>query len=74
MTKLLEKGIDAVRALPARHQDMVGELLLALAGTEQHPRLAPEQIADLKLAIAEADAGDVVDESDLADTWKKFGL
>jgi hypothetical protein len=74
MTKLLEQGIAAARALPAARQDMIGELLLALAGAEPHCRLTPAQVEDLRLAIAEADAGQLADAREVADAWKKFDL
>jgi hypothetical protein len=74
MTKLLEKGIEAVKALPADRQDMAGELLLALAGSEPQYQLTGEQIEDVKLAIAEADRGDLASEAEIAGTWKTFGL
>lgn len=73
MTKLLEKGIEAVRGLPADRQDMAGELLLSLAETEAQYRLTPEQLEDVKLAIAEADRGEFASEQEMAETWKKFG-
>jgi len=75
MTKLLEEGIEAVRGLPADRQDMAGELLLGLAGVVQPGyQLTPEQIADLKIAIAQADRGEFVTEEELRATWAKFGL
>ena len=74
MTKLLEKGIEAVRALPAHRQDMAGELLLNIAKNEPLYRLTAEQIEDLKLAIAEADRGEFATDEEMAETWKKFGL
>jgi hypothetical protein len=74
MTKLLEKGIEAVRALPAHRQDMAGELLLNIAKNEPLYRLTAEQIEDLKLAIAEADRGEFATDKEMAETWKKFGL
>ena len=73
MTKLLEKGIEAVRALSADRQDMAGELLLSLAESKTQYQLTPEQIADLKLAIGEADRGEFASDQEMADTWKKFG-
>jgi hypothetical protein len=72
MTKLLEKGIEAIRALPEDRQDMAGELLLSIAKSEPQYRLAPEQIQDLQLALAEADRGDFASEEEMAETWKKF--
>ena len=74
MTKLLEKGIEAIRDLPADRQDMAGELLLTLAASEPQFRLTAEQIEDLKLAIEEADRGEFATDNEMADTWKKFGL
>jgi hypothetical protein len=72
MTKLLEKGIEAVRELPADRQDMAGELLLSLAKSGEQYRLTAEQLEDVKLAVAEADRGDFASAQEMADTWKKF--
>ena len=74
MTKLLEKGIEAVRALPAHRQDMAGELLLNIAKNEPLYGLTDEQIEDLKVAIAEANRGEFTTDREMAETWKKFGL
>ena len=75
MTRLLEEGIEAVRGLPADRQDMAGELLLGLARVVQPGhQLTPEQIADLKIAIAQADRGEFASEDELRAVWKKFGL
>jgi hypothetical protein len=75
MTRLLEEGIEAVRGLPADRQDMAGELLLGLAGVVQPGyQLTPEQIADLKTAIAQADRGEFATEDELRAVWSKFGL
>jgi hypothetical protein len=73
MSKLLEKGIEAVRGLPTDRQDMAGELLLSLAKTEAQYRLTAEQLEDVKLAIAEADRGEFATDKDMAETWTKFG-
>ena len=74
MTKLLQKGIDAVRSLPADRQDMAGELLLSLAHTEPQYQLTAAQLEDVRLAIAEANRGEFASADDMARTWKKFGL
>jgi hypothetical protein len=73
MTKLLEKGIEAVRALPADRQDMAGELLLNIAKNDPQYRLSPEQLEDVELAIAEADRGEFATHEEMTETWKKFG-
>ncbi len=75
MTRLLDEGIEAVRGLSADRQDMAGELLLGLAGIVQSDyQLTPEQIADLKTAIAQADRGEFASDGDIGAVWKKFGL
>jgi predicted transcriptional regulator len=73
MTKILDKGIEAIRSLPAERQDMAGELLLSLAKSEPQYRLTAEQLADVKLAIAEADRGEFATDAEMAESWKKFG-
>ena len=73
MTKLFEKGIAAVRTLSPDRQDMAGELLLSLAAEAAHYRLTPEQIEDVKGAVAEADCGEYASDREMAGTWKKFG-
>lgn len=73
MTKLFDKGIEAVRGLPTDRQDMAGELLLSLAQAEPLYRLTPEQIADVKLAMAEADRGEFASDQEMTATWQKFG-
>ena len=75
MTKLLENGIDAVRDLPADQQNLAGELLLSLAEqSKRRPRLRPEQIEEVRLALAEADRGDFATEEEMAAFWKRCGL
>jgi len=37
-------------------------------------RLTPEQIEEVKLAIAEADRGEFATDEEMAELWKKFGL
>jgi hypothetical protein len=73
MTKLLEKGIEAVRALPDDRQDMAGELLPNIAKNDPQYWLTAEQLQDVKLAMAEADRGEFATDEEMAETWKKFG-
>ena len=72
MTKLLQKGIEAMRGLPADRQDMAGELLLSLAASRARYQLTPAQLEDLKLSIADADRGEFASDEEMAETWKKF--
>ncbi len=73
MTKLLQRGIKAVEALPAERQDFAGEILLEIAGRSPPPyRLTPEQIEDLKESIAEADRGEFVSDDEIEEMWRSF--
>lgn len=74
MTKLLEKGIEAVKALPPDQQDVAGALLLELAEmSSREYSLTAEQIEDLKISIAQADRGEFATDAEMAETWAKFG-
>jgi len=74
MTKLLDQGIEAVRALSTGRQDMAGDLLLGLADERPRYRLAADQVEDLRLGREEANRGEYATEDKMAGTWKKFGL
>ena len=73
MTKLLEKAISRIRELPEDRQDELAEMLLDCA---DQPRviLTPEQIAEVELAIQEADEGKFATEEEMAALWKRAGL
>jgi hypothetical protein len=73
MTKMLERGIKAVEALPPDQQDLAGELLLAIAGLEPaRYALTPEQIEDLKESLAQADRGEFASDAEIAEMWRSF--
>ncbi len=74
MTKLFERGIKAIEALPAARQDVAGALLLELAGRASlEYALTPEQVEDVRLAVAEADRGDIAPDADVMEAWRQFG-
>ena len=72
MTKLLQKGIDAVRVLPDDRQDLAGEMLLLLAAQERKYALTPEQIEDVKIGLAEAERGEFATDEEMAKVWAEF--
>lgn len=75
MTKLLEKAIAEVRKLPEADQDMAAEMLLSLARRDEpRYRLTPEQVEEVKLAMAEAERGEFATDEEMAALWKKCGL
>ena len=74
MTKLFEKGIEAVKALPPDQQDMAGALLLEIAEMSSRKyALTAEHIEDLKISIAQADRGEFATDAEMAETCAKFG-
>ena len=73
MTELFKLGVEAIEALPPDRQDLVGALLLKIAdASATQYRLTPEQIEDLKLAIAEADRGEFATDEEMEAFWRRF--
>jgi len=73
MSKLLQRGITAVKALSPERQDLAGQILLEIA--EASPvryKLTSAQIEDIKAAIAEADRGEFASEDEVAEAWRQF--
>jgi len=73
MTKLLEKGIEAVRALPDDRQNLAGEMLLVIAAQEVKYTLTPEQREDVRVGLAEAERGEFATDEEVAQMWAAFG-
>jgi hypothetical protein len=72
MSTIFERGIEAIRGLPADRQDLAGELLLQLAAGRSSYRLTQEQIEDLQQSIAEADRGEFATDQEMLEAWAKF--
>ncbi len=72
MTKLLQKGIEAVQSLPDDRQDLAGEMLLWIASGERKYCLTPEQIEDVKIGLAEATRGEFATDEEMERTWAEF--
>ena len=71
MNKVLEQGIEIVRALPEERQAAAGELLMTLA---TRPELSSAQMAEVKLAQAEAAQGAFATDEQVAAFWQKCGV
>jgi len=75
MTKLLDRGIEAVSKLPPDQQDVAGELLLELARSRPAEYgLTPEQVEEVRQALEEADRGEFATDEEVEAVWRKFGL
>lgn len=75
MTKLLEKALEKVQALPAEMQDQAARILLAYAGGEETMiELTPEEEADLIEAKAEVARGELASEAEVEAVLSKYRL
>ena len=77
MTKLLEQAVSQARALPDEAQDSVAEALFAhIAAQDQHCRLSPAQIADVKRIQQRLQDGEtrMATDEEVAAVWKQSGL
>ena len=70
MTKLLEEAIEKARLLPADRQNEAAGVLLTVV-EQTVPGLSEEQIAGVREAIAEADAGNLVDKAEIDKVFAK---
>lgn len=69
MTKLLEEGIEAVRALPEEGQDLAGEVLLAIAEQSKGIyRLSDDERA----AIEDSRARGLASDEEVAALFARF--
>jgi hypothetical protein len=77
MTKLLDRAIQAVSALPAEMQDEYAGILLRLMGVDEPQdvyQLTPEEKADLEKGLAEAERGEFASDEEVRAMWAKYGL
>jgi hypothetical protein len=75
MTKLLEKAIAQVRALPPEDQDLLAAVLLSM--TDEGGRIEPlddEARAAIREGLEQARRGEFVPEVEIEALWKRFGL
>lgn len=75
MTKLLEKGIEAIRKTPEHEQDRAGELLLRMAAMSAlHYHLTPDELSDIEEALAEVERGEIASDEQVAAMKRRHGL
>jgi hypothetical protein len=66
MTTALNEALRKISALPKERQDDAAQILLALIEHDARPyRLSEEQLEEVDLAIAEADAGDLASDEEV---------
>lgn len=76
MTKLLDRAIEAARELPAEMQDEIAGMLLRFIGEDDGEvyQLTPEEEAELKDGLAEADREEFASDDAVRAMWAKYGL
>ncbi|HEY1363045.1 MAG TPA: hypothetical protein VGF60_12450 [Xanthobacteraceae bacterium] len=74
MTKLLDRALEAVRALPSEAQDDIARVVLQLAGSEELMALSPEEEAAIASSKAAAARGEFAADEQVRSVWRKHGL
>jgi predicted transcriptional regulator len=72
MTESLERAVAKLRSLPPARQDEIAQLLFVLA--EQEPEayeFSEEQLAKIKVGLAEADAGDFLSDDEVKALFRR---
>lgn len=76
MTRILDKAIAKVRALPAEDQDVLGAVILALADEEltRIGELDDETRAAVREGLEQARRGEFVPDEEIEVLWQRLGL
>jgi len=76
MTKLLEKALEAVRALSPDEQDSIARVVLQLAGDDSGASvtLLPEERAAIAKSKAAAARGEFATDDQVRAVWDKHDL
>lgn len=75
MTKLLDRAIEAARALPPEMQDELARMLLRFAGEDQPViQLTAEDESAVEESLAQAERGEFATDEQVRAIWAKHGL
>lgn len=75
MTELLEKAVEATRALPPVVQDEIARAMLILAEEESEPvPLSADERAAIAVSKAAAERGDFATDEEVRAVWASYGL
>ena len=73
MTKLLEKALQAARALPPEAQDEIARAILDMANNEAEPEpVAPEHLSAVLEGLAQARSGAFASDSEVEAAFRRF--
>ena len=75
MTKLLERAVETMRAMPPEIQDEFARMLLQFAGEDQPViQLTAEEEASFEESLAQADRGEFATDEQVRKIWAKYRL
>jgi hypothetical protein len=75
MSDLLDKAVEAVRAMPPSTQDDLARLLLRIAGDDEPViELTDEEMAALDESAAQAARGEFATDEQVRAVWARHGL
>ncbi|MBV8976076.1 MAG: hypothetical protein JO261_00590 [Alphaproteobacteria bacterium] len=70
MSKLLERAISRVRALPEERQEELAEIMLDLAENQSNWEPSSSERAEIELAQRETREGDFASDQEMAELWR----
>ena len=75
MTKLLQKAVEKLSALPKGRQDELARMLIDVAAQDLQPYVftAEERVA-IEESLAQAERGEFATDAEVAAMWQRFGL
>jgi hypothetical protein len=65
MTKLLQKALEAVQALPAADQDYIAQAMLSLAGQESAEEIDPAHLPSVLEGLDQAKRGEFATDDEV---------
>ena len=75
MTKMLDKLIARVRALPDTDQDDIAEVLAAVLDNKENVLpLTDEQVEEVKRTQEAVRRGEIATDAEMNELWRRFGL
>jgi hypothetical protein len=73
MTKLLDKALEAIRALPPETQDHIARAILALAGEDEEPEaIDPAHLAAVLEGLEQANKRIFANDAEIEATFRRF--
>lgn len=76
MTRLLDRALERVRALPPETQDEYARVLLRLTDDDEGDvyQLTPDEQASLAKSLEQAERGEFASDEEVRTVWAKYGL